>query len=105
MPTKEANFSNREIKAMFGRIEEMLRSHDDVHNAILSQTTTTNGKVADIQKWRERMSGGIIVCAFVIPTFFGVIGWMAYQITNFDKQVQEALSVYESPNEKTQSNP
>jgi hypothetical protein len=97
MPTKEANFSNREIKAMFGRIEESLRSHDNVHNAILSQTTATNGKVANIQKWRERMNGGIIVAAFVIPTFFGVLGWMAYQITIFDEKIQEALSVYERP--------
>lgn len=79
----------------------MLKSHDSVHNQILSQTTATNGKVADIQKWRERISGGIVVAAFVIPTFFGVIGgvigWLAYQVTTFDEKIQEALSVYEVP--------
>jgi hypothetical protein len=95
--SNETPFKNREITAMFSRIEELLNSHTEVHKQILTQTTNTNGKVADIQKWRERVSGGIVVCAFVIPTFFGVIGWMAYQITTFDKQIQEALSVYEVP--------
>lgn len=87
---KEQPFKNREITQMFDEVTETLKR-------IETQTTNTNGKVAEIQKWRERVNGGVLVAVFVLPTFFTVIGWMAYQITTFDKQIQEALSVYEVP--------
>jgi len=36
---------------------------------ILIQTTATNGKMAEIQRWKERMTGGIIVLnVIVLPT-------------------------------------
>jgi hypothetical protein len=74
-----------------------LDEHAEVHAQILEQTTTTNGKVASIQKWRERMSGAVAVMVFLVPTVLGFMGWMAYEITQFDEYVQEALSAYETP--------
>lgn len=78
-------------------LDEKLDEHTVVHTKILAQTTATNGKIADIQKWRERMNGAVSVMIFVVPTILAFIGWMAYQITRFDDQIQEALSVYEVP--------
>lgn len=78
-------------------ITNKLDEHAEVHTQILEQTTATNGKVASIQKWRERMNGAVVVIVFLIPTLIGFIGWMAYQITTFDSQIQKALSVYEAP--------
>jgi len=41
----EERFSNREITAMFERIEEKLNEHGDTHAQILTQVVYTNGKV------------------------------------------------------------
>ena len=71
-----------------------LDEHAEVHSQILEQTTTTNGKVASIQKWREQMKGAITVMVFLVPTIIGFMGWMAYEVTQFDNYVQEALSAY-----------
>lgn len=78
-------------------LDTKLDEHAQVHEQILQQTTATNGKVASIQKWRERMNGAVTVMVFLLPTLIGFIGWMAYEITTFDSQIQDALSVYESP--------
>lgn len=79
-------------------IKETLIEHTGVHAQILEQTTATNGKVGSIQKWREQMNGAIKVMVFIIPTVFGLMGWMAWEITHFDSKIKEALSVYETPN-------
>jgi len=78
-------------------LDEKLDEHTEVHTKILAQTTATNGKIADIQKWRERMNGAVSVMIFIVPTILAFIGWMAYQITHFDDQIQQALSIYEVP--------
>ena len=85
------------LEVSLSDVKGTLEDHTKVHTQILLQTTATNGKVADIQKWRERMSGAVVVCAFIIPTVFGMIGWMAYEITHFDERIQDALSAYEQP--------
>lgn len=74
-----------------------LDEHAEVHSQILEQTTATNGKVASIQKWRERMNGAVLVIVFLLPTLIGLMSWMAYEITNFDDYVQDALTQYETP--------
>lgn len=78
-------------------ITEKLDEHSEVHDKILEQTTATNGKVASIQRWRERMNGAIVVIVFLIPTLIGFMAWMAYEVTHFDSKIQQALSVYEQP--------
>jgi hypothetical protein len=43
---------------------------------ILAQTTLTNGKMAEIQKWKERITGGMIVInVIVLP----VVMFLFYQ--------------------------
>ena len=79
------------------RLSDKLDGHAEVHDKILQQTTATNGKVASIQKWRERLNGAIAVMIFLIPTILGFLGWMAYEISHLDTKIHEALSVYEQP--------
>ena len=78
-------------------LDNKLDEHAEVHEQILAQTTATNGKVASIQKWRERMNGAVLVIVFLLPTLIGLMSWMAYEITNFDDYVQQALKQYEVP--------
>ena len=48
------------------------------HQAILIQTTKTNGKVAEISKIQERLIGGLIVLnIFIVPVIIKIlISWI-----------------------------
>lgn len=89
----EQDFTNREIQAMFAEIK-------DGNSRIETQTKATNGKVADIQKWREQVNGGAKVAAFfsavlIVP----ILGWALYTVSTVDERVRssvnDALSAYE----------
>lgn len=41
----ESRFTNRELTAMFARLEEKLDEHSETHGKILEQVIFTNGKV------------------------------------------------------------
>ncbi len=96
---KEQPFKNREITAMFSRIEEKLDSHTDVHNQILTQTTEHNHRMSKMEKWRERINGGMVASMFIIPLVLGGIGWAMVNIINIQikSAVSDALTVYEQP--------
>lgn len=60
----ELPYTNRELDTHFDEIKETL-------DRIEVQTTTTNGKVADIQGWRMWMNGGMaVLSAIMIPILF-----------------------------------
>lgn len=94
--TKEQPYSNREIKSMIDGIIERLDAHTEVHSQILTQVTNTNGKVAEIQKWRERMVGamwaGSILFTLVI---FPLVTWMVVEISTLNEKIAAALEDYE----------
>lgn len=64
---QEAPYQNREIREMV----------DDVRNSLQRieiQTTITNGKVAELQKWRYIMMGAVsVLTTLVLPVVFIVI--------------------------------
>ncbi len=98
----EQDFTNREISTMFNNMLEKLDEHANTHSKILNAVNITNGKVADIQAWRERMNGGSIVAvAFLTAIIIPVISWMVYTVSTLDeiidKSIEKALSVYEIP--------
>ncbi len=85
-------YTNRELRDKW---HELANSQQN----ILAQTTKTNGTVADINRWRERINGGALV-AGVFMTFVVVpiLGWSLYVLVNIDttvhQAVDQALSAY-----------
>lgn len=89
----EAPFQNREIKEMFNEVKKDLSD-------IKTQTTKTNGSVADINKWRERVNGGSIVAGvFMTIVVMPILAWAIYVLVNINsvihQSVDEALSAYD----------
>lgn len=89
-------FTNRELTTMFDSITKKLDEHGDVHSQILEQVKTTNGKVAEIQRWRERMygamwAGGLLFSLVIFP----LIGWAIFEINSLDEKIANALDNYE----------
>lgn len=71
---------------------------------ILEQTTKTNGSVADINRWRERLNGalsasGVFMALVVLP----ILAWSLYVLSNLPNTVHsavdDALSVYTITND------
>lgn len=88
----DQDFTNREINEMFGDVKK------DVAE-ILIQTKRTNGSIADINRWRERLNGalgasGIFMTLVVLP----ILAWSLYVLVNLPNTVHsavdDALSVY-----------
>lgn len=93
---REESFTNREITKMFEEQSRDLKQHmTDALRPLTDYQREANGKMAAISKWKERVSGGLVVVIFLIPTIFGMMGWMAYEIVNFDMKIQHALSGFE----------
>lgn len=98
----EQDFTNREIQSMFGALKSQLEEHGQTHEKILSAVKETNGKVANIQAWRERVNGGSVVAvAFMSAIVIPILVWAVYTLSNLDRtineSIQKALSVYEIP--------
>lgn len=90
---QEMPYTNREIRERWHDTSNSLQE-------ILGQTTRTNGAVADINKWRERINGGAIVAGFFLTlVIIPILTWAVYVLVNIDATVQssivKALSVYD----------
>lgn len=107
----EQDFTNREINAMFGNVLDKLneqnitseknRSEDTlIRKEILAAVNLTNGKISDVQAWRERMNGGTLV-ASVFLTFIviPILTWSVYTLVKLPETmhatIQDAFSEYE----------
>ena len=111
----ESPFKNREVKELFKAADERADAfHDklmermnvfetnttDSLDRIEQQTIATNGKVADINKWRERANGaGIAVSIFMSVIVMPILAWSIFTLVNvdsaIDSAVDKALSAYE----------
>ena len=62
------------LKVIIERLNNLVEENKEEHKKILEQTTKTNGTVADIQKWRFLITGGLIVSnAIILPIIFILI--------------------------------
>jgi hypothetical protein len=74
-------FSNRELKSMFQTIS-------DKQDKTLIAVNETNGKVADIQTWRERTTGamwvgGIGFTVIIIP----LVTWALIEVADIETKI------------------
>lgn len=88
----EPDYSKREIDEKWGDVANSL-------SRIEIQTTMTNGKVTDINRWRERINGGAIVAGvFMTLIVMPILGWSIFVLVNIKEtihlSVDQALSVY-----------
>lgn len=63
------------------------------------QTTLTNGKVGDINRWRERINGGAVVAGvFMTLIVMPILAWAIFVLVNINTtihhSIDEALSAY-----------
>jgi len=54
-------------------LDERLSNVDKKLQAILEQTTKTNGRVDNLESWRDRVSGALIPISILSPIFAGLI--------------------------------
>lgn len=77
----EDGYTKREHDLIFNDIREALVR-------IETQTTTTNGKVADITKWRERVTGGLMAGSLIgLPIFI----WAVVTLRDLPNDIREAV--------------
>lgn len=94
--TGETPYHNREIQEMFKAADDRADSfHDklmDKLDGIEFQTTKTNGSIADINRWRERVNGmaiasGVFMTIVVMP----VLAWAIFVLVNIQEQIHQAV--------------
>ena len=64
------------------RLSNLIADNSQEHEQILAQTTKTNGKVAEISKTQERLTGALIaINVIVLPVVIGVlINWLTAKL-------------------------
>jgi len=61
------------LEVIAERLTNLIEENAKEHQAILVQTTKTNGKVAAVSKWQERIIGAVaILSAVVLPVAIAV---------------------------------
>ncbi len=86
-------YTNRELR------EKWHDMRDDLQK-VLVQTTATNGSVADLNRWRERINGGamvagVVMTIIVMPILVYAIITLVNLPTSIDTAVNKALSAYD----------
>lgn len=91
--------TNGELMHFINDIGKDMKDIKEIHlPEIKSNQRITNGTVADVKAWRERMIGaGYVAIAFMTIVVVPLLGWGLYQIAHFDDKIKEALSQYEKP--------
>jgi hypothetical protein len=66
------------------RLQNIKEDNAQEHAAILEQAKKTNGTVADLVKWKERMLGALIIMnALILPIIISVVIKFVIKDLNF----------------------
>lgn len=83
------------LKNMIDNIERKLDEHTEVHSEIKDLIKTaiikieyTNGKVGELVKWRERLTGMATVATMIVVP---IMGWALYQVVTIDDKIETSL--------------
>jgi len=85
------------IGELYRDLASFIKTSGERHDLLLAQTTKTNGKVADLCSWRERMKGvWVTFCIFGGILSFGIPIVMNYYYSqkNIEKIIEEKMSAY-----------
>lgn len=85
---------------MYEKLTNRLDNQDKTLARIETQTITTNGKVADISKWKERVMGGfwalsIMTVIVLVPLLTWAFITISHISDNINKGIKDALSAYD----------
>lgn len=90
---QDVAYTNRELREKWHDIANDLQE-------IKAQTKLTNGTVADVNRWRERINGGALVAGiFMTIIVMPILCWAIIVLVGLpsttDEAVNKALSAYE----------
>lgn len=56
------------------RLNNLIIDNKEAHSKILEQTSKTNGNVSEIQRWRDKMTGALVIMnIFFVPIILYLI--------------------------------
>ena len=59
------------------RINNLIETNTKEHDAILTQTTKTNGRVTKLESWQNRIIGGMVIVDIIVLPL--VLWWITKQ--------------------------
>jgi Mg2+ and Co2+ transporter CorA len=66
--------TQEDINVIVERLKNFQEENNKSHERLIAQTTKTNGSVAEIKMWQERIIGAItILSAVILPIFISVV--------------------------------
>lgn len=88
---------DEKFEGIHEKIETYAEAQLETLGRIEIQTKKTNGSVADIQRWREQMVGGMKYGTPLLMVIVGFMGWLAIDYLNHrdhqlsSSQIQAAM--------------
>ena len=90
-----------ELEGVTALFQQQFKDNTEQHSAILEQTTKTNGKVAEIKAWKERIHGAwVVICILgsvlmvVVPTLVSVYFNKTADNRDFNAKFDSRISEY-----------
>ena len=86
------------IKTRYSKetVDAMHKESDGKLDKILAEVQDTNGKVAAIIKWKERVIGATKMAGyFVVLVLLPILSWALYQVVTIDDRIQGVFNNYE----------